>query len=868
MDYDHNPFAGYELAELAAPQPDAQPVKKRPSQRALNAARDTDKWESNRLLTSGLAQRLAAGDDDDSDTEDAQDQVHVMVYTKQLETVQVVRDPTSDMAVVARQGSGVVRMRRAEGERKKQARERVDVKGTVLADAQASDQHQLVQVKTEQPAAPSSEAVSEFALTKSIKSQREYLPVYSVREDLLSAIRENQIVVVLTQYLCESGYAAGGAMIGCTQPRRVAAMSVAKRVAEEMGVELGKQVGYTIRFEDMTTPGVTQIRYMTDGVLLRELLLDQDLDKYSCIIMDEAHERALNTDVLMGIIKRVVARRRDLKLIFSRFFGNVPVFEIPGRTFPDYVESAVKQTLQIHLTHPPGDVLIFMTGQEDIEATCAILADRLDDMHNPPPLDILPIYSQMPADLQAKIFNASPHRKVVVATNIAETSLTIDGIKYVIDSGFCKLKYYNAKIGMDALQITPISQANANQRSGRAGRTGPGTCYRMYTEAAFNDELYPNTIPEIQRTNLANVVLLLKSMGVENLLHFEFMDPPPQDVILNSMYQLWILGSLGNTGDLTPMGSKMVSFPLDPSLAKMLLVAAELGCTQEMVVIVSMLSVPTVFYRPKERAEEADAARERFFVAESDHLTLLHVYLQWRGNGMRDAWCIKNFVQPRAMRRAEEVRVQLADILKSQQIPMTSCGKDWDVLRKCICSAYFHQAARLKSIGEYVNLRSGLPCHLHPTSALAGLGYTPNYIVYHELVLTSKEYVHYVTAVDPHWLAELGPMFFSVRDRGFGFREKREIERVERRNLEWEAQIAAERKAIEEERKRAGSIGKPIRRRKRLEINDPTWGRAGRRRQVSGEGSRHGFGWGGGSGIRFGGCGSRRGRELDGGCGG
>ncbi|KAI9189080.1 hypothetical protein H9P43_000508 [Blastocladiella emersonii ATCC 22665] len=870
VDYDHNPFAGYEQDEFAAPaqQPEqpAAPAARKQSVRAREYARNTDKWESNRLLTSGVVQRAEADEDDD----DHEEQVHVMVHdirppfldgrevhTKQLETVSVIRDPTSDMAVFARQGSALVRHKRMDKERQKATRERFDLAGTSLGnvmgvqhaeDAEADGQ-QPPGTSTAPPAgdgpaqsdaapaaaqpdpaaapAPSSDAVSQFARTKSIREQREYLPVFSVREELLKVIRENQVVIVvgqtgsgkttqLTQYLAEEGFAREG-MIACTQPRRVAAMSVAKRVAEECGVQLGQEVGYTIRFEDLTSDK-TKIRYMTDGILLRELLLDKDLDKYSAIIMDEAHERALNTDVLMGIIKRVVARRRDLKLIvtsatmdaekFSRFFGNVPTFDIPGRTFPvdvrfskspceDFVEAAIKQALNIHLTHPPGDILIFMTGQEDIETTCAVLEERLADMHNPPGLLVLPIYSQMPANLQAKIFNPSPLRKVVVATNIAETSLTIDGIRYVIDTGFCKLKYYNAKIGMDALQVTPISQANANQRSGRAGRTGPGMCYRMYTDSAFHDELYPNTIPEIQRTNLANVVLLLKSMGVDNLLLFDFMDPPPQDVILNSMYQLWILGSLSNTGDITELGSKMVAFPLDPSLAKMLLMSHTLGCSQEMVIIVSMLSVPTVFSRPKERADEADAARERFFVAESDHLTLLHLYLQWQGNGKRASWCIKNFVQPRAMTRADEVRAQLTDILKSHSIPLVSCGKDWDVLRKCICSAYFHQAARLKSIGEYVNLRSGLPCHLHPTSALAGLGYTPNYIVYHELVLTSKEYVNYVTAVDPHWLAELGPMFFSLRDRGFGFREKRQAERIEQANLEWEAKIAAERKELE-----------------------------------------------------------------------
>ncbi|CAJ0824243.1 9390_t:CDS:10, partial [Entrophospora sp. SA101] len=513
---------------------------------------------------------------------------------------------------------------------------------------------------------------------------------------------------------------------------------------------------------------------MTDGVMLRESLKEPDLDHYSTVIMDEAHERSLQTDVLMGLLRQVITRRRDLKLIvtsatmntekFAAFFGNCAIFTIPGRTFPvdtmfsktpceDYVDSAVKQVLEIHLSRPAGDILVFMTGQEDIEITCQVISEQLQQLDNPPPLAVLPIYSQLPADLQARIFEKTSDNacKVIVATNIAETSLTVDGIMYVIDTGYNKLKVFNPKIGMDSLQITPISQANANQRSGHAGRTGAGTCYRLYTEQAYHHEMFINTIPEIQRTNLANVVLLLKSLGVKNLLDFDFMDPPPQDNILNSMYQLWILGALDNTGELTPLGRRMVEFPLDPSLSKMLIVSQELGCTAEIL----------------ERVEQSDAAREKFFVPESDHLTLLHVYTQWKSNGFQDGWCVNHFIHSKAMRKAQEVRSQLIDIMKAEKMELVSCGTNWDVVRKCICSAYFHQAARIKGIGEYVNIRTGMPCHLHPTSALYGLGYTPDYIVYHELVMTSKEYMQCVTAVDPYWLAEMGPMFYSVKENNF-----------------------------------------------------------------------------------------------------
>lgn len=335
----------------------------------------------------------------------------------------------------------------------------------------------------------------------------------------------------------------------------------------------------------------------------------------------------------------------------------------------DYVDEAVQQALKIHFQGNSGDILIFMTGQEDVDATCFLLQDRLEKSESDLPLIVLPIYSQLASEVQAKIFEASKYRKCIVATNIAETSLTLDGVKFVIDTGLSKLQVYNPKIGMDALQITPIAQANSNQRAGRAGRTGPGECYRLYTDTVFRSELLENAIPEIQRRNLCNVVLLLKSLNVDDLLQFDFMDPPPQDNILNSMYQLWVLGALDNTGSLTELGRKMVEFPLDPPLSKMLIMSEEFKCTDELLTIVSMLSVPAIFFRPKNREQESDAAREKFFVSESDHLTYLHVYQQWRmSNYDTGSWCTEHFIHAKALKKVREVRSQLLDICKMLKI--------------------------------------------------------------------------------------------------------------------------------------------------------------------------------------------------------
>jgi len=884
-DDSHNPF-GDESA-WAAQEREAAMVEKKIGQfsRGMNARqiqkqKDVDAWETNRMLTSGVAQRRDMGQDFEDDQEATR--VHLLVhdlrppfldgrtvFTKQLDPIPAVRDAQSDMAVFSRKGSKVVRERRQQRERARQAQQATNVAGTVLGNlmgVREEDTDSALPIAIEDDSKTrkqnkfsehmkQSEGASSFSQSKTLKEQREFLPAFAVREDLLRVIRDNQVVIVvgetgsgkttqLTQFLYEDGYGKTG-MIACTQPRRVAAMSVAKRVAEEMEVKLGSTVGYAIRFEDCTSDE-TVIKYMTDGILLRESLNEPDLDRYSCVIMDEAHERALNTDVLMGLFKKILQRRRDLKLIvtsatmnakrFSDFYGGAPEFTIPGRTFPvdvmfhrspveDYVDQAVQQVLAIHVGKPAGDILVFMTGQEDIEVTCELVRERLDALNDPPKLSILPIYSQMPADLQAKIFDRAPPgvRKCIVATNIAETSLTVDGIMYVVDAGYSKLKVYNPRMGMDTLQITPISQANANQRSGRAGRTGPGQAYRLFTEKAYKDEMYIQTIPEIQRTNLSNTVLLLKSLGVKDLLDFDFMDPPPQDTITTSLFDLWALGALDNLGELTDLGRKMNAFPMDPSLAKLLIMSEKYGCSEEMVTIVSMLSVPNVFYRPKERQEESDAAREKFFVPESDHLTYLHVYTQWKANGYSDGWCTRHFLHSKSLRRAKEVRDQLLDIMKLQNMEMISSGTDWDVIRKCICSGYYHQAAKVKGIGEYINLRTSVTVQLHPTSALYGLGFLPDYVVYHELILTSKEYMSTVTSVDPHWLADLGGVFYSVKEKGYSAREKRVTETEFNRKMEIEAQMAAD-KQREEDRLQAESEIKLV---KKPETNDKKVVRSG-----------------------------------------
>ncbi|XP_060659839.1 ATP-dependent RNA helicase DHX8 [Drosophila nasuta] len=625
--------------------------------------------------------------------------------------------------------------------------------------------------------------------------QRQSLPIYKLRDDLIKAVTDNQILIVIgetgsgkttqiTQYLGECGFTARG-KIGCTQPRRVAAMSVAKRVAEEYGCRLGQEVGYTIRFEDCTSPE-TVIKYMTDGMLLRECLMEAELKTYSVIMLDEAHERTIHTDVLFGLLKTAVQKRPELKLIvtsatldavkFSQYFFEAPIFTIPGRTFPvevlytkepetDYLDASLITVMQIHLREPPGDILLFLTGQEEIDTACEILYERMKSLGpDVPELIILPVYSALPSEMQTRIFDPAPagSRKVVIATNIAETSLTIDGIFYVVDPGFVKQKVYNSKTGMDSLVVTPISQAAAKQRAGRAGRTGPGKCYRLYTERAYRDEMLPTPVPEIQRTNLATTVLQLKTMGINDLLHFDFMDAPPVESLVMALEQLHSLSALDDEGLLTRLGRRMAEFPLEPNLSKMLIMSVALQCSDEILTIVSMLSVQNVFYRPKDKQALADQKKAKFNQAEGDHLTLLAVYNSWKNNKFSNAWCYENFVQIRTLKRSQDVRKQLLGIMDRHKLDVVSAGKNSVRIQKAICSGFFRNAAKKDPQEGYRTLVDSQVVYIHPSSAL--FNRQPEWVIYHELVQTTKEYMREVTTIDPKWLVEFAPSFFRFSD--------------------------------------------------------------------------------------------------------
>lgn len=664
-----------------------------------------------------------------------------------------------------------------------------------------------------------------------ILEQRQQLPVCDARKQFFDAITTSQVVILqgetgsgkttqIPQFLVEDGYTDNGKLVACTQPRRVAAMSVAKRVAEEMDVQLGAQVGYSIRFEDCTSSS-TLLKYLTDGMLLREAMNDPDLRTYSAIILDEAHERTLSTDVLMGLLKSVIKRRKDLKLIimsatlnaeqFQSYFDNAPLLNVPGRKFPvaihysqspedDYVEATIRVVLDICRTEPPGDVLVFLTGEEEIEETCRRIAtvtasrERVNG-----PVQVLPLYGSLPPDRQQRVFCKSPPplfsggppgRKVICATNIAETSLTIDGVVYVVDSGFSKQKLYSPRVRVESLLVQAISRASAKQRAGRAGRTRPGKCYRLYTEEAYHKELLETTHPEIMRSNLGNVVLQLKKLGIDDLVHFDFMDPPAPETMMRALELLNYLGALDDEGDLTDFGSLMSEFPLDPESATALTRSPKFNCSEEVLSIVAMMSsAGNCFIRPrhvKKRNQKTQNPHRKFQHRDGDHLTLLnvyHAYLESKASNSRARvvrWCQDNLLNHRALSMAESSRSQLVNIMRKCKLPLISAQqdeKDYSIrIRKAMLCGFFMQVAS-KSFHKgksYLTVKDHQKVLLHPSSGLRGM---QDWVMYNEFVLTNTNYIRTCSEVDGKWLIELAPIYYDLSNFPHGEAKER-LERI------------------------------------------------------------------------------------------
>ncbi|EDW04269.1 probable ATP-dependent RNA helicase DHX35 isoform X1 [Drosophila grimshawi] len=640
-----------------------------------------------------------------------------------------------------------------------------------------------------------------------LQEQRERLPIRKYRDQILYCLEHHQVLILVgetgsgkstqvPQYLYEWGWHTKG-LIGITEPRRVATLTLANRVAEERGELIGATVGYVVRFMERFT-AETHIKFMTEGILLRELLADPLLTQYGVIIVDEAHERNMLTDLLLGLLKKILRKRSNLKLIISSatidasFFAEF--FSWPGADQPisikltiegrmhevnhyyvnepcaDYVRETVETAWKLHQREPPGDILAFLTGQDEVLEARDLLQEYIASTETAN-LKVLPMYGSMSSTDQLSVFFTAPKgmRKVVLATNIAETSLTIPGIVYVIDSGYVKLKCFNPSTCSDSLVIVPVSKASAIQRAGRAGRLRPGKIFHLYTRQDY-DALAPRQPPELRRSELSAAVLQLKALGIKNILRFDFPSPPPAKNLLAALELLYALNALDVDGELTqPVGYLLAELPFSAMLSKMLFVSGQLGCAEEIITIIAMLQVQSVFSRPASAAAQqmGRIAHRHFEVAEGDLVTLLNVHSAFVEAGMTKEFCGQYYLIYRNLKRACELREQLLNLIRRKYgIAIFSCKGDVELLCKCITAGFFTQVAYLHHSGVYRQISSGVELAIHPNSTLYTLP-AAKYIVYGELLQTTKLFMNQVTVIRQEWLTELAPHYYqqtTVRD--------------------------------------------------------------------------------------------------------
>ncbi|KAJ7734918.1 P-loop containing nucleoside triphosphate hydrolase protein [Mycena maculata] len=650
-------------------------------------------------------------------------------------------------------------------------------------------------------------AVPSAISSLSIQSQRERLPIFKHRDKLLYAVEKYGVIIVvgqtgcgkttqLPQYLMESGWADNGNVIACTQPRRVAATSVAGRVASEVGSILGDEVGYTIRFEDVSDRERTRILYMTDGMLFRETLVDPLLSRYSVIMIDEAHERSVYTDLLLGVLKKIRRKRPSLRLIVSSatldatsfldYFTastspeEATIVSLEGRMYPvevaylkepapDYVRKAAEVAWNINLQSGPGDILVFLTGREDIERCLEELSDLLPTLpRTATRLVPLALHAGLSTEEQLRVFEPAERgsRKVIISTNIAEASVTIEGIKFVVDCGFVKIRVYNPTTALASLATVPTSVASATQRAGRAGRTSPGVCYRLYPTSAF-DALPLSTAPEITRTDMTTPILQLKSLGIDDLMKFEWVSAPPAESVLRALEGLVAAGMIGEDGRLTVIGEQVAECPVEVGVARMLFNSKELKCGEEILTIAAMTSVQDVFVIPDGAPGAlAELERRKFTAEEGDHLTLLNAYNGFTRYGRSSGWCKSHALSFRAMSRAVSIRSQLKKYMQRFNLPIESCEGDAKRLRRCLVSGYWRNGARWVADGTYRSVRGNRTLHVHPTSVLFTRKPRSGWVVFHEMEETKKTQIRIITEIEPDWLVDHGHKFHDKRVEG------------------------------------------------------------------------------------------------------
>ncbi|WP_235022859.1 ATP-dependent RNA helicase HrpA [Amycolatopsis alkalitolerans] len=613
------------------------------------------------------------------------------------------------------------------------------------------------------------------------------LPVSRRKDDLAAAIRDNQVVIVagetgsgkttqLPKICLELGLGVRG-QIGHTQPRRLAARTVAERIASELGTELGSTVGYKVRFTDTSGDG-TLVKVMTDGILLAEIQTDRMLRQYDTLIIDEAHERSLNIDFLLGYLKQLLPRRPELKVIitsatidperFAEHFGNAPIVEVSGRTYPVEVRyrpivdpdqpdedrdqvTAISDAVDELCGEGPGDILVFLSGEREIRDTADALSKR--DLRN---TEILPLYARLSAGDQHRVFQRHTGRRIVLATNVAETSLTVPGIKYVIDPGTARISRYSHRTKVQRLPIEPVSQASANQRKGRCGRTSDGICIRLYTEADF--ESRPEfTDPEILRTNLASVILQMTALGLGDIAAFPFVEPPDGRQITDGVQLLLELGAL-ESGKLTETGRGLAQLPVDPRLGRMVLEAAKNGCAREVMIIAAGMSIQDPRERPADK-QEAAQQHARFADKTSDFLAYLNLWEYLReqqkalSNSQFRKLCRAEFLNYLRVREWQDIYSQLRQLAKPLGITLNDePAEPQRVHTSLIAGLLSHLGLKDPDKGDYLGAR-GARFAVFPGSAL--FRKQPRWLISAELVETSRLWARVNARIEPEWVEPL-----------------------------------------------------------------------------------------------------------------
>lgn len=637
----------------------------------------------------------------------------------------------------------------------------------------------------------------------SLSAQRQKLPIFTYRNNFLFSVETHTVTIVvgetgsgkstqIPQYLSEANWASNGMRIAVTEPRRNAAITLASRVADEMSCHLGADVGYQIRFENAISES-TKIVYCTDGSLLREIMVDPLLSKYSVVIVDEVHERNINTDLLISLLRKILKQRTELRLVLTSattdaeklkdfFCSKVQgdstlklscgILSVEGRNFPvqinfavspvpDYLNAAIDISLSIHANKAQGDILVFLTSQDEVLSAVKECREQVRKLVKPKQnVKVLPFYGCLPTEEQIKVFDTtqtSQHtRRIIFSTNIAESSVTIPRIIYVIDCGFSRFKTFNASSGLEIVIKSHISKASAMQRAGRAGRMGHGEVYRLYTEESF-EKLMMDTPPDITRSNLCDVVLKLKAIGISNIVKFNFLTAPPSKHLCKTLEFLHALNAIDDKAELTPMGFILVEFPIDPMLTVCLLESEKYGCTEEILIIIAMLQVNNVFVKSQRGAKTLNKMKFKFAAQEGDTMTYLNVFKFFKENNKSRSVCKEHLLNYDVLCQADNIMKRLASLYKRYRKNVPSSNDDV-AIRKCLVSGLFVNASYYHHTGTYKTFRDNFDLSIHPSSVL--VSERPKYVVFNEVLGSSQNYMKDITVIESDWLLEVASHYY------------------------------------------------------------------------------------------------------------